>query len=137
MILLFLACNLGSTSARVSTGECEGSPYDTLSRQPVAGDVSDDLTTSGSGTVDIHVEDGVLVLDYLDMTANCCPSPEATVEIGEGQVAVDLVDVTDNRPCDCVCITDFEVEVRDLAPGAWQVEALFNGALVGGADIET
>lgn len=129
---LLLACgDASSPAARITTGECEGSPYGETTRLASDADTGD----PASPAVAITAEEGVLVLDYQDMTANCCPSPGVQRAVEGGRVTVDLRDVTAETACGCVCITDFRVEVPDLEPGAYEVRALFNGEEVGAGEV--
>lgn len=123
LALLLFGCPLElhpKPSGEVETGECLGTPGESarLAEAP-----------EEAPEVIFLVEDGQLVLDYLAMEANCCPSPRVEVETGPHSVSVDLQDVSFDDPCDCTCLTDFVVRVSDLEPGAWTVSAHFNGVL--------
>ncbi|MCK6505306.1 hypothetical protein L6R53_18215 [Myxococcota bacterium] len=129
LALLLFACPLDLSpkpSGTADFGECQGTPGSS-SRVPAS---TEGEPTEEEPEVLFDAADGVLVLDYLAMDANCCPSPRVDVETAAGSVSVDLVDVAFDDPCDCMCTTDFQVEVVDLEPGTWTVSALFNGALV-------
>lgn len=123
LLSLLLACGSGGPSADASAGECLGTP-----------DARVAVDTGGftpDPTVGARIDGDTLVLEYDQMSANCCPSPAAEVEIEGSTLTVDLRDVVHGDPCDCMCVIDFEVRVDDLDPGDWTVDALFNGARVG------
>ena len=133
LLPLFAACSEEqrlSRSAEVVTGECSGSAF----RSDGPDGAFADTGTAAEPGVEAEVVEGSLVLHYVDMAANCCPSPGASIELTDTTVRVDLSDVTSDEACDCMCVTDFDVTVPDLDPGAWTVEALFNGSLVATLD---
>lgn len=143
LVLLLVACPpedepSGDPTASATAGECEGTPAARTAPDALA---EDGLSQDTAGVephpgVSATVGEGVLVLDYLDMTANCCPSPGADLAFAEATLTVDLWDVTDQDPCDCICVTDFQVRVEDLASGPLTVIARFNSSVIGSMEVE-
>lgn len=125
LALLLFACPLeieARLQGAVETGECEN---DVGSTSRVA--ESDQAATPAEPEVLIGLEGEVLVIDYLDMDANCCPSPQVKVEETASTLVVNLEDVAFDDPCDCTCVTDFRVTVEDVDPGVWTVTASYRG----------
>lgn len=118
----------GTSGDLVATaGECEGSPYEKS--------LTDD--TAGSETVIWAEADGATIVLHLDdLVANCCPSPGADLARDGFALTVDFHDVTDGTPCDCVCVTDFRVEIPDNEPGSYTLDVLFNGSALGAATVD-
>lgn len=134
LALLLFACPLEISpkpSGTVEVGECQGEPGSSSRMpEPAAAVPAEAEPTEEEPEVLFDAADGLLLIDYLAMDANCCPSPRVDVETTAGSVSVDLVDVSYEDPCDCMCTTDFQVEVMDLEPGTWTVSAHFNGVLL-------
>ncbi len=110
----------------VEAFECEGSAYgksmDTASPEPT------------EVWAEVDGADIVMHLDNLD--ANCCPSPDADVNISGSDITVLFEDVTDNNPCDCTCITDFTVTIESVDQGSYTVDVQYNSSSIGTVDVE-
>ena len=96
-------------------GECEGSPYERA-----------DSTASVWAEVD-----GSTILVHLDdLTANCCPSPDADITLEDDLFTVDFFDVTDDDMCDCECIMDFTVAIDEVSVGTYDIDVFYYGTLL-------
>jgi hypothetical protein len=107
----------GSGVVDITTGECEGSPYEK------------DMDTGAPAGPDVWAEavgvDIVLHLD--DLTANCCPSPGAEISISGTDIHVDFQDVTSDEACNCICVMDFALRIPDPGAGEYTLDVDHNG----------
>lgn len=107
----------------IETGECEGSALrGALPEAP----------TEVSAGVD---PEGRLVVSLDNLMANCCPSPRGDFTVAGSGVTLAFVDVTDESPCDCTCVTDFVVTSAPFEPGTYTLEVSFNGAALGSVEV--
>jgi hypothetical protein len=118
LLPLLAACGDGLLGgADVTAGECEGSPYEKS------------LDTGAPAEPDIWAEaDGSDILLHLDdLTANCCPDASADVTRDDFDLTVEFEDVKSGYGCDCMCITDFLVEIGDNDPGTYTIDVVYDG----------
>jgi hypothetical protein len=110
----------------VETGECEGNAY------------AKDMDTGAAEPMEVRAEaDGRDILLYLDnLTANCCPSADATISYDGFDILVEFEDVTTGDPCDCECVMDFVVTMEDFTPGTYSIEVDYRGSIIGAVDVE-
>jgi hypothetical protein len=71
--------------------------------------------------VSAEVAQGLLVLNHLNATYNCCAdSFTHTVAVSNDSLYVTEHEAL-TMPCDCLCCYNIATEVSGLAPGVWQV----------------
>jgi hypothetical protein len=110
----------------VEAGDCEGNAY------------AKDMDTGAADPMDIWAEaDGRDILLHLDnLTANCCPSADATINYDGFDILVEFEDVTNDEMCDCECVMDFLITMEDLTPGTYSIEVDYRGGIIGDAEVE-
>ena len=73
----------------------------------------------------------MIIVHLNEVDANCCPSPAADVDVVGTEVAIDFSSVTTDELCNCMCITDFTVEVGPVESGSYHVSVDYDGAFLG------
>ena len=124
-LLVLVACPAtepgGAGSAAANTvGECKSSAD---AKDTALADTGYDAVYAMTAEVD---GDDV-ILHMVDVEANCCPSPGATVTLDGAVARVDFSDVTTEDPCDCTCVFDFDVRVAALGTGTWTLDVYDDG----------
>ncbi len=109
----------------ITAGDCEGSPYgksfDTAAPEPEVWAEAD------GSTILLHLD---------DLTANCCPDPDADVTRDEFEITVAFDDLESGWGCDCMCIMDFTVEISGNDPGTYDIDVLFHEAELGSTTVD-
>jgi hypothetical protein len=119
-------------SADVVDAECLGSAYE----RSDASYLDDTAEPEEDSSVSAEVQ-GSDILVYLHaIDANCCPSPDAEVTLDGSDITVDFVDVTNDDVCDCMCVSDFTVQIASVDPGAYDITVLYYGSVLGEVEIE-
>jgi hypothetical protein len=109
----------------IETGECEGSPLQRAADTGVA-EPSVWAEVDAQSRIVVHLD---------DMTANCCPSPEATLTGTGSALALDFLSVSATESCDCVCIFDFQVTSGPQSPGSYTIDVVFDGESFGTLEV--
>ncbi len=112
--------------APVTAGDCEGDAY------------AKSMDTGDADAMEIWAEaDATGIILHLDnLSANCCPSPEAEVVISGSEIDVAFEDVTGEDACLCTCITDFTVEIAADEPGEYAIDVDYHGEYLGSTTVE-
>lgn len=107
-------------------GECKSTPD---------GPTTDTAGYTPTFSMTADVTGSTVVLHLVDVTANCCPSPGASVSTEGSILRVDFQDVTSDTSCDCMCVFDFDVTLTDVPSGTWTVALYDDGEAMGTVDV--
>ena len=89
--------------------------------------------------VEFTVDGTTLTVTHVDAAYNCCIEPNETTAVltVEGQTLNLVENATVANPCDCLCCTDVEATVTDLAPGTYTVNYCWEDDDAAGQECET
>jgi hypothetical protein len=65
---------------------------------------------------------GILVLRHVNAGFNCCPEIDTDIEV-DGDV-ITIREIETSSQCDCNCLFDLDLEVRDISAGIYQIRVI-------------
>jgi len=65
---------------------------------------------------------GLLTLRHLNAGFNCCPEYETMVQIVEGVITIEEIEIA--GMCDCLCLFDLDYRIINLPPGQYTIQVI-------------
>jgi hypothetical protein len=70
----------------------------------------------------VYQPTGILTMHHINAGFNCCPEIDTDIEV-EGDVIM-ITEIETSGQCQCNCLFDLDLEVRDIAPGEYLIRVV-------------
>jgi hypothetical protein len=67
---------------------------------------------------------GVLTLQHINAAFNCCPIIAADVSVDGSVITITESEELDHGGCSCLCLFDLDLEIKNLAAGAYTIKVV-------------